>query len=127
MEQGVRLRVIGDPDVLRGEEEEKGVSPLKMLLLSVWVYGRFWCLKGFGASVWYHGFVDMSSSLELNDSVGISRGRLGVFEGTPSLCSLDLQLNQRGPLLFGPRKDGSVLSHQLTTTAPEQQHMMSLT
>lgn len=73
------------------------------------------------SELWYHGLVDMSSPLELDDSIGIGGGGLGVFEGTPSLWGLDLQLNEWGPLLFGPRRDGGVLCHQLTATAPEQQ------
>lgn len=62
----------------------------------------------------------MSSSLKLQHPVGISGGDLGVFEGTPSLRRLDFQLDQWGPVLFGPQRDGGVLCHQLTTAAPEQ-------
>lgn len=69
----------------------------------------------------YHGLVDMSPSLELDDSIAICGECLGVFEGAPSLSRLDLQLNQWGFLLFGPSCDDAVLCHQLTTTAPEQQ------
>lgn len=50
----------------------------------------------------HHGFVDESSSLKLNDSIGVSRGWLSVFEGVPSLYRLDLQLNQRSPIIFAP-------------------------
>lgn len=69
----------------------------------------------------HHGLVDVSSSLELDDSVGVGWGGVGVSQGAPSLCRLDLQLNQRSPFFFGPRGDGGVLRHQLTTAAPEQQ------
>lgn len=103
----------------------------------VWSQRRPWCTAGGGRGVsartlqkqwsWrvtpqahYHGLVDMSSSLKLQHPVGISGGDVGVFEGTPSLRRLDFQLDQWGPVLFGPQRDGGVLCHQLTTAAPEQ-------
>lgn len=69
----------------------------------------------------HHCLVDVSSSLKLDDSVGVGGKGLGVFRCAPSLCWLDLQLDRRGPLLSGPRRDKGVLRHHLTTTAPEQQ------
>lgn len=36
--------------------------------------------------LYYHGLVDVSASLELQESVGVGGGCLGVFEGTPSFC-----------------------------------------
>ena len=68
----------------------------------------------------YHGLVDVTSFLELEDTVGVGGPGLSVFEGVPSFCRLDIQLNQRGSVLSGSRGDGGVLRHQLTTTTPEQ-------
>lgn len=113
VEQGVWLRVKRDPDVLWvgvGEAGEGGRGLLEV------------CMKlpvKLASCFWYHGLVDMSSTLKLQDAVGISGGGLGVSEGAPSLCRMDLQLDQRGPFLFGPGSDGSMLHQQLTTAAPE--------
>lgn len=125
MEQVVWLGVIGNSDVL----QEK-----------IWIWGRrnrgrdcYLCSGAAGICLsishriiqWYvlnhHGFVNVSSSLKLNDSVCISRGGLGVFQGAPSLCRLNFQLNQGGSLFFSPPRYGGMLRHQLTTTAPEQE------
>lgn len=69
---------------------------------------------------WHRGLVDMSAALKLDDSEGVSRGGLGVSEWAPPVCRLDLQLNQRGPFLFGPRVYRAVLCHQLATAAPRK-------
>lgn len=70
--------------------------------------------------------VDMSAALKLDDSVGVSRGGLGVSEWAPPVCRLDLQLNQRGPLLFGTRGYRAVLCHQLATAAPGKATLLNV-
>lgn len=69
----------------------------------------------------------MSTALKLDDSVGIRRGGLGVSEWAPPVCRLELQLNERGPFLFGHRGYRAVLCHQLATAAPVKATLINVT
>lgn len=71
---------------------------------------------------WKHGahrrLVDLSSSLKLENAVGVSGGGLGVFEDAPFLCSWDSHVHQGSSLLFVPHWEEMMLCYQLATAAP---------
>lgn len=68
----------------------------------------------------HRGLVDLSSSLKLDQTVGVGGGGLGVFEDAPPLCSRDSHIHQRTFLVFVPRLEGVMLHYQLTAAAPEE-------
>lgn len=98
VEQVVRFRVIGDPDVLKeAEEVSRGGRKRRFVVARKTNVITRTCMS----VCLYHGLVDMTSFLKLDETICVGGRGLGVFEGVPALCRLDIQLHQRGALLSG--------------------------